>query len=175
MNSLVSILTCLPYFVETSYNRRSEVQSFISINSHNQLFTHRSSRLKMGRSCLKSEIIKKRATTDSVNFSALQEADLLLHYISCINKLDLENENGYPYWFPYLMSHSLYNSPSLHKLVSKRFFEKFKIVLGIESKEELEQRITKFESNNQNQTTGFQYRIPNIRRGLKIDSIGKYQ
>lgn len=172
---LISELLTLPYFVNKKNSEKPEIGRFIAFNVGNFLFDYRNKRLNMNRVNLESDIIKERATNDKIHFTDLQETDLILYYVSCLHQIDLKEKEWYPYWFPNLLVYSIYNFPRLNKLISRRYFEKFKIVLGVNSKEELESKINQLGDQNHGNIRTFHYRVPDIKYGLKLDEIGKYK
>ena len=172
---LISELLTLPYFVNKKNVDGPEIGRFIAFNVHNYLFEYRKKRLKLNRVNLESDTIKERATNDKIHFTDLQQADLILYYVSCLQQIDLQEKEWYPYWFPNLMVYSIYNFPHLNKLLSKRYFEKFKIILGVNSKEELVSKVSQLEGENLGNISTLHYTVPNIKYGLKLDQIGKYK
>lgn len=172
---LISELLTLPYFVNKKDSNKPEVSRFIEFNSGNFLFKYRNERLKLNRTDLLADTIKGRSTNDTIHFNDIQEADLLLYYISCLQQIDLEEKGWYPYWFPNSLVYSIYNYQHLNKLISQRYFDKFKMVLGVESKEELDSKVSKLGDQNHGNIQNFHYRVPNIKYGLKLDDIGKYK
>jgi hypothetical protein len=96
--------------------------------------------------------------------------DLLLFYISELFTVKVDAYNV-GYWFPDTSCYRIYDYRILLKTVSKKYFDKVKILFGIETKEELRSKI----AENRMLIEGFHdgnYLVPGIERALNYDSIG---
>lgn len=173
---LLAQLLELPYFVNRMHDLKPEIGKFYAFNLGNYLFEYRNKRLGLNRISLEADTIKNRATNDLIHFPDLQEADLILYYISCLYAIDSkENEWNHPYWIPSLSVYDCYYYPRLNKLISKRYFDKFKVLLGVKSKEELVSKIEQLGDKNLGNIRSMYFRFPTISYGLKVDDIGKYK
>lgn len=84
-----------------------------------------------------------RATNEAVPFEALREADVLLHL-----RFLLEEKREGPRvlsWFPVTFTYDYvrdyeFECPTFQRATSRRYFARFKTVLGVDSKDELLQR-----------------------------------
>ena len=175
---IVSYLVEMPYLVTSEGREKIEALTYLSFNGHNRLFEHRKKRLRLNdRADLEGETLKQRSTNFLVKFIDIQEADLLLYYISCIKTLNPAKElmTWYPYWLPHSLVYRMPYRPRLDRLISERFFEKFKLVFGVNKKEELAALVTALGDNNHGNFSRFEYELANINLSLKICEIGTYK
>lgn len=172
----LSFLVHTPYLV----NRRHQdiaPYSFTAFNSGIDVFVYRNRKLKPEKVNSVADEMKKRATNDIVPFSNIVAADTLLYYISCLSfaKGNTLGSIYSPIWFP---NTSIYFSSNklilVQKTISQRYFNRFKVILGVESKEELIQ-IVKEVINKGIGVIGdkWHYRFPSIDSGLNIEKIGQ--
>lgn len=97
-------------------------------------------------------------------FERMVEADILLYYLSLIYN---SSEDVFGKWYPTL---SIYNTAFcvLPKLVSCRYFEKAKVLFGVENKESF---ITLIKGLNDNLERDGYHRIPYVQQGLGVDTV----
>lgn len=127
----------------------------------------RKQRLNLNRVNIVADTIKQRMSKN-VNFDKMVEADLLLYYISILFPLKGGNK---PYWFPQL---SCYGSPSktaLPKTISKKYFDKAKVLLRVNSKEDLQSIILELISCGGDKLDRGWYKFPLISHGLQMDKV----
>lgn len=101
-------------------------------------------------------------------FEEMVEADILLYYLSLVY---VKTEDVYDMWYPEL---SIYNScfTILPKLASNRYFEKAKILFGVDDKEGFIALIKGLKDNLQRD--GYHH-IPSVQQGLGIDKICSFR
>jgi hypothetical protein len=172
---LISEFLILPYFINKKNVDQPEIVGFVEFNKHNFLFQYRNARLKLNRIDLLTDTIKARATNDIIHFHNLQEADLILYFVSCLQRISSNKKDNWPYWFPNLSVYPLYNYQNLNKLISQRYFDKFKVILGVETKEELQIKLNQLGDKNPGINSNTYYQVPNLKYGLNIDEIGRYR
>lgn len=86
-----------------------------------------------------------RANENSMPFELLKEADVIL-WLRTTLEADTQNMFGLLSWFPVTLGsfqeyHSRVDSfPLFQRAASRRFFDQFKVVLGVDSKDEFRQR-----------------------------------
>lgn len=97
-------------------------------------------------------------------FERMVEADILLYYLSLIYN---SSEDVFGKWYPTL---SIYNTAFcvLPKLVSCRYFEKAKVLFGVEDKESF---ITLIKGLNDELERDGYHRIPYVQQGLGVDTV----
>lgn len=105
-----------------------------------------------------------RSKMDGNMFEQMIEADILLYYLSLVYK---KTDDIYDTWYPEL---SIYNTAFsvLPKLASCRYFEKAKVLFGVENKESFVNLVK--ELNDDLQRDGY-HRIPSIQQGLGVDKV----
>lgn len=101
-------------------------------------------------------------------FEKLIRADILLYYISLWNKTD---DLLTPYWYPEL---SVYNREAeiLPFMVSKSYFEKAKVLFGVNDISEYKSLLDVTEDLLQR---GGVYRVPTLKVGLLYDEVGSIE
>jgi hypothetical protein len=86
-----------------------------------------------------------RRAESSTPFELLKETDVIL-WLRTTLEADPQNIFGFLSWFPVTLgSFQEYNSrvdsfPLFQRAASRRFFDQFKVVLGVDSKDEFRQR-----------------------------------
>lgn len=101
-------------------------------------------------------------------FEEMVEADILLYYLSLVY---VKTEEVYDTWYPEL---SIYNSSFtiLPKLVSSRYFEKAKVLFGVDDKESFVTLIKGLKDNLQRD--GYHH-IPSVQQGLGVDKVCSFR
>src|SRR5690606_10596154 len=107
-------------------------------------------------------------TNDKISKEELVAADLFCYYLSQLH--------GW-YWFPvtyiYRDDRSTY-LPILHKLSSKKHFEKVKAVFGMETLNVLVNKMKEVGEERERGYANSHGRIPALVSFIPIDSVGKY-
>lgn len=114
------------YHTASEYYHSDRIR-FVNFNFHLTSLVERSERLELNLISPSSTLIKERANDKYLN--ALLEADLMLFYISILQKV---KDSDMRLWFP---KTAIYNSRNnlkiLRKLKSKRYFEKAKELFNV--------------------------------------------
>lgn len=117
-----------------------------------------------------SELYSRTALTlkklpSRIEFSKIIEADILLHYLSLLYPGDQYIDR---IWFPEMASFN--RKPQiLPKLVSKKYFEKAKVLFNVNTIGEFKVKITNLsQAANQYHTYG----VPSIIEGLCVNQVG---
>lgn len=146
-----------------SYRMTREV-NFMRLREYNYTLNEYLNTSLPKRVSITAEYILKYA--DQASFDKLIKADILLYYMSlwCHSDEVLD-----PYWFPEL---SVYNQEKeiLPFMVSKSYFEKAKVLFGIDSVEQYKQLLN--ETDDLLQRGGI-YRVPALKVGLLYDTVAK--
>lgn len=97
-------------------------------------------------------------------FAEWVESDILLYYLSLLYN---HSQTSSFHWYPTL---SIYNRSFeiLPKLVSKRYFDKAKILFGVADKDSFKTVVSRLKDDLDRD--GF-HRIPEIKQGLSLDKI----
>ena len=120
-----------------------------------------------------SNLISEAATLlkskmDGKLFEEMVEADILLYYLSLVY---VKTEELYDTWYPEL---SIYNSSFtiLPKLASSRYFEKTKILFGVDDKESF---VTLLKGLKDNLQRDGYHHIPSVQQGLGVDKVCSFR
>lgn len=159
------------FFIKDVRHQGLQHITYVNLNYNTPLFGYVNQIKKMNYLDYEAEIVKERATHQSINYSELQEIDTILYYISCFQKLE-ENKKT-DYWYPFLSNFYVGKSNyfNLQKLVSKKYFNKFKLILNVDDKDELIKKVELLK-NKQKQKNKYNYNVPKISEGLNIKDIG---
>jgi SEFIR domain. len=151
-----NILTSTKYFIKSNKGYNDGVDFTIFKFHVESLDVYRKQRLNNNRTSIMADLLVERSVINNKNYKEkLLEVDLLLHYISMIKFKD-----GFSYWFPttyiYLEYHCKVDL--LRRLVSKRHFEKVKIIFNVDTKDEMKLII----ENLKRPTNGYSRSYSNI-------------
>jgi len=132
------------YFVESgSLDIAGGIYPFTIFRQHLESLEHRNKRLNLRRLSLMADLIEQRAKRKDISFNDIMQADFILFIRSELN----DNIDHTYWWYPYTLVYSS-NRPSkfekFYRSESIQYFDKFKIVLGIKSIEELKQLMNDF-------------------------------
>lgn len=121
------------------------------------------------KNLMNSNLISEAATLlkskmEGKLFEKMIEADILLYYLSLVY---VKTEEVYDTWYPEL---SIYNSSFtiLPKLVSSRYFEKAKVLFGVDDKESF---VTLAKGLKDNLQRDGYHHIPSVQQGLGVDKV----
>ena len=157
-----------PFIVNIKRHEKTQEYNFIYFRSYvatlNEL---RNKKLQMNRISITADTLKERAT-GKISFQQIQQADAILYYISLFIQDNSYNRRP---WFPETTCYHIYNFPLISKAVSQKFFDKLKPIFDVNTKEELIQKVDEVVKNNKDNLQRFNYEIPQIGRGLKLDEI----
>lgn len=97
-------------------------------------------------------------------FERMVESDILLYYLSLVYN---SSDDVFGKWYPTL---SIYNTAFcvLPKLVSCRYFEKAKVLFGVEDKDSF---VTLIKGLDDNLERDGYHRIPYVQQGLGVDTV----
>ena len=161
-----------PYIVY-SYNQNDYIQlNFINFCSTASSLNHyRIKRLKIKRPNLYAELVKKRFELKNIEFGDLARTDAILYYISCINAKHGRNSRV---WLPYLSIGEIRKIPFLLKLKSQSHFDKVKIVLNVNSVDEIIEKYDFMDKTEIHDAINRSFfNIPYLDHIIKSHEIGK--
>ncbi|MDR3594566.1 SEFIR domain-containing protein [Clostridium sp.] len=101
----------------------------------------RNQRLNLRRISLMSDLLKNRATRKDITFDDLMQSDYILFLRSEYAELR--------WWFPHTLLYASSRRPIFENFLrsqSKKYFEKFKIILGVNSVDELRKFLLEFKN-----------------------------
>ncbi|KAA0132086.1 TIR domain-containing protein [Gimesia chilikensis] len=137
------------YFVRDPRRSNADSLSHYSVIRKNlESLEYRKHRLKLNRISVHADLLKERCVGTGVDFNSIMQADFLL-YIKTFAR--------YSWWPETLVYASDHYGPFeiFARATSRRYFDKMKCLLGVESAAELSEQITKFLNEGG--------RFPNIR------------
>ncbi|GED34782.1 TIR domain-containing protein [Brevibacillus centrosporus] len=156
------------FFIHDRFERKTHSNYHVFYFHMRSLDEVRKQRLNLRLLSVDADTIVKRATLKRYPKKKLVQADLLLHYIAVLEK------HSWP-WFPKLYVYGPYEKLDLlHKLKSKRHFEKIKAIFGVTHPDELKTILTKYE-----QPEGYKYResfdsVPSLLLQIKPEELCLY-
>ena len=140
-------------FTYTIFNQRAETLDEL-----------RNKRLKLNRRSVTADLIKQRADNNRYSFTKLRECDILLYYIGILkDQGDL--------WFPITAAYDTYNLGILNKLISKRFFEKIKVLFYVDTVDELKSKITDIAQTKKDRVERYYFSFPYIYKAFNFENI----
>jgi len=124
------------YFYRNSTNDLKQVGIEMFNRPVRSLDEFRNNRLGLQRVNLTADLIKARATRKDVSFGNIRETDLILHYVTAL-------VGGRFGWFPRTSAYGGRGSAieMFDRLVSRRHFERVKVVFGVDTVDELKTAI----------------------------------
>src|SRR5690606_18139071 len=122
---------------------------------------HKNSSINPKRVSVVADLIKQNATI--LNFEDLRRTDVVLYYISLIFPTNTPYKEK---WYPETSCYNPYNFDILPKIISKRYFEKIKVLFAVENVNELKIKIDNI--IEQDNVGGF-HKVPHIKNGLNYD------
>lgn len=163
--ALAAILHARYKVYYSSYGLTREV-NFLLFQKYNYTLNEYLNTSSPKRLSITADYIRKYSNQTS--FEKLIRADILLYYISLWNKTD---DLLTPYWYPEL---SVYNREAviLPYMVSKSYFEKAKVLFGVNDISEYKSLINDTEDLLQR---GGVYRVPTLKIGLLYDKVGSLE
>ena len=122
----------LPHNIESG---RNEIGNFTEIRQYMKSLEIRNARLNLRRLSIRADLLKERCAGSGIDFRYLLQADFVAFMRAAI-----ESQDTYSRWWPETLLYAgRYNSSFevFARASSKSYFEKAKVLLGIDSKEEL--------------------------------------
>lgn len=161
------------YFFNKNFDLDDEPKNFKVFNFHSQILENRNTRLKLNRISITADILINRSVVNGINYrDKIIDSDILIYYISNLNSNEI-----YDIWFPYTYIYTGFRNHKidiLKRLISKRHFEKIKVLFGVKTTEELKQLFSQFneEINTQIRHYGSMYGIMPLKNHINYDEIG---
>jgi hypothetical protein len=122
------------YVADQSRGSDNVMDSFDVIRKFMQSLVTRNERMKLGRLSVRADLLRERSLGVGIEFRHLMQADFVLFLRS-----RLTSRNRFTMWFPETLLYS-HSGPFevFARSISRRYFDRAKILLGIDRKEELE-------------------------------------
>ena len=154
--------------------QKTESYNFLLFNQYAESLNKlRNERLQMRRKSLTADLIKQRADLPKYNFDKLREYDVLLYFIGIMQN-ETANQWLWKRWFPHTTVYRIYNLPLLERLISKRHFEKLKLLFNVNTIEELKLKVQKVNEIQADKLERWDYDFPHINHAFNFDTIGTY-
>ncbi|MGB5946210.1 SEFIR domain-containing protein [Paenisporosarcina sp.] len=165
--SLASQVLNADFYVESAYNSERTL-NYTDFRFYLKSLDIRKQRLNLNRLSIHADLIKERFYKRYGN--ELVITDLILHFISKLTTNDATKWRKN--WFPtsYIYHGERKPIKLINRLKSESHFLNVKILLNVETVEELKEKIAGFESDR-GYSGGFDG-IPNIRNYIQVDEIG---
>ncbi|MBP6731450.1 MAG: toll/interleukin-1 receptor domain-containing protein [Chitinophagales bacterium] len=151
---IVNFITNHPFIIVSSKQPEAKVFSYEIIRSYIESLNIRNERLRLNRASLTGDLLKERTSDSVCNFDAIQEADLILYYVSMFNE-EINNRYRRFYWYPESIVSRYAPFALFEKMISKRFFEKTLILWSVKNIEELKMKIEKAKGDDFKLQRGF--------------------
>ena len=120
---------------EEERHREGGLASFDEFFTYASSLAARKSRLKLNRISLIADIIKERATRKDIPFRDIMQAELVVLLVTLLS----ENTRWYPHTLVYA-GHGGMKFPFFVRAAQHRYFERIKLITGIETGDELRQK-----------------------------------
>ena len=158
---LRDLVTCKFCIEENTYTQQVSYQTILRFRKYNYTL-NRYKGENSNRASAVADMMVKNSTVISSN--ELIKADLLLYYLSLIHGI---KEDYTEYWYPEL---NVYNHfiEIMPRLASKRYFEKAKILFGVNSVDDYRKML---DSVEEPQFGDSFTRIPQIKYGLSYENV----
>jgi hypothetical protein len=155
------------FTIHLEKNNDVQALSFTSFRNHVWVLNrHRNSRLNLRRVNLVADMIKSGAST-SLSFEKLQQADLLLFYISLL----LPDADRHHRWFPDTSCYRFYSFPVTKKAISQRYFDKIKPILNVSDKDELIEKTNIVSASGMDNVGNGYYQVAKIKVALNVENL----
>jgi hypothetical protein len=129
------------YVAPGSPNIEGGLYSFTIFRNYLSSLDKRNQRLNLHRISLMSDLLKNRATRNDITFEDLMQSDYILFLRS--------EYAGLRIWFPHTLLYVSSHRPIFENILrsqSKKYFEKFKVILGVNSVDELRKFLLEFKA-----------------------------
>jgi len=137
------------------------------------IFTHfrvqaldeiREQKIQSRRPSITADVLKERSDNEIINFDLIQQTEILIHYVSLIL--------GFEPWLPYLVLFKRNDMTRLQMMKSKTYFEKIKVVFGVNNEEELIRRVAEVISRDvEKYYHSIRMSFPYIKDGLYLTEL----
>lgn len=131
------------YVGEFADDRSNPIVDFEVFRNHLDSLKHRNARLKLNRTSLHADLLEQRSRSSGMPFAQLMQVDFLLFLRSSVDAL----KTGRRQWWPVTLLYSeRQNGPFelFARAQSSAYFRKIQGLLGLSSKEELIEILSKF-------------------------------
>jgi hypothetical protein len=145
--SLANIFLEQKYYMPgNSEYGRDVMVGFRVFREYMQSLKHRNKRLNLRRLSLRADLLKNRCTGVGIEFRNILQADFVIFM-----RAEIETEDDYSHWWPETLiwlGHYHGGFEIFARSISKKYFDKVKILLAIENPKDLEQLLLSYKDGN---------------------------
>lgn len=130
----------------------------------------RNKRLDLRRVSVTADLLTERANVSPINKKVIVETDLILYYLSIIHWSNRK-------WIPRCSVYWRYRNIAigfLNRLVSRRYFDKVKIIFGVNTIEEFKEMLDKLASNEHEWRVSYPLEVAPIKSAFNYDELGTF-
>ncbi|MCU7497535.1 MAG: TIR domain-containing protein [Ignavibacteria bacterium] len=143
---LASLLLERPYYLErnTDYGN-NPIINFDVFRQYTQSLEYRNKRLELRRLSLRADLLKQRSSGTGLEFIHIMQTDFLLFMRSSVGLMD-----GYWPWYPetlVYLGHFQKQFEIFARASSKKYFDKIKCLISINTPKDLEELLNNFQTN----------------------------
>ncbi|MEN7430590.1 SEFIR domain-containing protein [Chromobacterium sp. TRC.1.1.SA] len=134
------------YYIPTNDGGKASMANFSIFWKDVRSLDYRNSRLQLNRISLRADLLKERSASTGIDFIHLMQADFV-----AFMRFEIEPNDDYYYWLPETLAYlGPFNNPFeiFSRSTSKSYFEKSKILLNIESVEDLEPLLNSYKDGS---------------------------
>lgn len=139
------------YYQPGRHGSQGTVDTFTIFAGFLDSLEHRNQRLRLGRVSLKADYLQERCTGTPVKFPEIIQADLILYIRSQFDALTTKHSRGR--WYPHTIIYAASFSGAFEIFVratSKQYFEKIKLMFGVDDPETFKTLLAEVGSINSN-------------------------
>lgn len=167
----INILINSPYFVNRRFSSKDNCSAFNIFRFNINSFNIRNVRLNLNRVSVTADILIERSSINNISYKEnLIDADIILYYLS-----RLKNNDFHLCWFPttYIYKDEYSKVDLLRRLISKRHFEKIKVLFGVNNAAELKDLFNGFdeEANKQIRYSNSWNCVPSLKWQISPEDI----
>jgi hypothetical protein len=164
------------YFYDSNTKRQAHSSIAVFDLHIATLEERRKNRLQLNRVSVTADLIRSRTEGSGVSFRALVESDQLLYYLTLLNPSEGGEFQREKIWFPRLsvFASNHEGNALLHKLISRRHFTRVKDLFGVNTTQELEEKIIQASEKEAKYSQGFDsfyYSIAPLTQAIPLSEL----
>lgn len=140
-----ALLTEQYYIVKSARSGESKMVDYNVFREYLTSLEYRNNRLDLKRLSLHADLLKQRSSISGIDFRYLMQADFVLFL-----RNDIKQSDCYNRWWPYTLVYAGHFHGAFEifaRSSSKSYFEKVKIILGIDDISEIKKLMTRYQNN----------------------------
>jgi len=165
---LLAAIVKTDLIVTRKWNRKAEATNFEEFRKYNYTLNEfKKQKLNSNRISLVADLIKQHCKTPK--FEDLIRTDIILYYLRLFYPSKIRYNES---WVPETSALASSQIEIFPKIISKRYFNKIKVLFDIDSVEELKEKILSLEDKDD--IKSYNYRVPRLHYALKYDELAIY-